>query len=251
MTKSANFWAILLATALLAVAHPVMPSFAQTDVAIKVLKAGVGEEAVRHSRVEVHYTGWLQDGTKFDSSNDRGQPLEFTIGAGQVIPGWDLGIEGMRSGGKRELTIPPQLAYGRNGAGSTIPPNATLKFEVELVSVKPPKYSNIDNVQLKTLLERGVKILDIRRADEWKQTGVVQGSKLITAFDGNGRFVSSFRDQLRAFAEPDEELILICRTGNRSSVIANALAEQAGYSKVYNVTDGIVKWIKDGNPVVR
>lgn len=249
MTKSAKLWAALLAV-LLAIASPGLAESARSEIGINVLNEGTGDKAVPHSKVKVHYSGWLEDGTKFDSSIDRGEPLEFTLGAGQVIPGWDLGIEGMKPGGKRELIIPPQFAYGRSGAGGIIPPNATLKFEVELVSVTPPKYSNIDNENLKALLKRGVKIVDIRRADEWKQTGVIKGSKLITAFDGKGRFIRSFPADLEAFAGPDEEIILICRTGNRSSVIAKALAEQAGYSTIYNVTDGILKWIKDGNPVI-
>ena len=85
--------------------------------------------------VQIHYTGWLDDGTKFDSSLDRGQPFVFTLGANEVIRGWDLGVEGMQVGGKRKLTIPPELGYGASGAGDAVPPNATLVFEVELLSI--------------------------------------------------------------------------------------------------------------------
>jgi FKBP-type peptidyl-prolyl cis-trans isomerase len=86
-------------------------------------------------RVRVHYTGWLTDGTKFDSSLDRGQPFRFVLGEGQVVQGWDEGVEGMRVGGRRKLTIPPNLGYGEAGAGGVIPPNATLIFEIELVGI--------------------------------------------------------------------------------------------------------------------
>ncbi len=249
MTKLAKLLCVILAANALMLGKTAMANPLTADLSIDVLKEGIGEVAVRHSKVKVHYTGWLEDGTKFDSSRDRGKPFEFTLGAGQVIQGWDLGVEGMKPGGKRELTIPPQLAYGTKGAGGVIPPNATLKFEVELISVAPPKYSNVNSTQLKSLLKRGVKIVDIRREDEWKQTGVVEGSKLLTAFDESGRLAPNFASELKAFAGPEEEVILICRTGNRSSVIANALSEQAGYTSIYNVTDGIVGWTEDGNPV--
>src|SRR5262249_4376417 len=99
------------------------------------LRAGAGSEAKAGQRVRVHYTGWLVDGKKFDSSVDRGQPFAFNLGVGQVIKGWDEGIQGMKSGGKRQLRIPPELAYGARGFADLIPPNATLIFDVELLGV--------------------------------------------------------------------------------------------------------------------
>ena len=101
---------------------------------IQELKLGEGAEAKAGATVDVHYTGWLLDGTKFDSSVDRGKPFSFHLGAGEVIRGWDEGVAGMKPGGKRTLVIPPSLAYGARGAGRVIPPNATLLFEVELLS---------------------------------------------------------------------------------------------------------------------
>lgn len=100
------------------------------------IKVGAGPQPKPGQVAIVHYTGWLQDGKKFDSSVDRGQPFEFPVGAGRVIKGWDEGVATMHVGGKRKLTIPPDLGYGPSGAGGVIPPNATLVFEVELLGLR-------------------------------------------------------------------------------------------------------------------
>ena len=100
------------------------------------LRVGDGEIAQANLTASVHYTGWLTDGTKFDSSLDRGEPFSFRIGAHQVIRGWDEGVQGMRIGGKRKLVIPPDMGYGATGAPPVIPPNATLVFEVELLGLQ-------------------------------------------------------------------------------------------------------------------
>jgi FKBP-type peptidyl-prolyl cis-trans isomerase len=97
---------------------------------------GEGAEARAGQTVSVHYTGWLEDGKKFDSSRDRNEPFGFRLGAGEVIKGWDEGVAGMKVGGKRKLTIPSSLGYGARGAGGVIPPNATLIFDVELLGVR-------------------------------------------------------------------------------------------------------------------
>jgi FKBP-type peptidyl-prolyl cis-trans isomerase len=110
-----------------------------TELVIEEINVGEGAEAGAGEGAEVvvvHYTGWLEDGTKFDSSLDRNDPFSFTLGVGQVIKGWDEGVKGMKVGGKRKLTIPSAMGYGANGAGGVIPPDATLIFEVELLEIR-------------------------------------------------------------------------------------------------------------------
>ncbi len=220
-----------------------------SNVAIEEIKIGQGIEALPYSVVEVQYTGKLEEGTVFDSSVGRSEPFRFTLGAGQVIPGWDMGIQGMKPGGKRVLKIPPELAYGNAGAGDKIPPNATLIFDVELVAVTPPPFNSIGNTQLATKLKKGIKLIDIRRLDEWKETGVIDGSIKSTAFDGQGRFLESFVEMLGKTVQPDEEFALICRTGNRTAALSNWLVTRGGYKNVINVKDGITLWIREGNPI--
>lgn len=114
--------------------EPIEPNM--EELKIEDIKVGTGAEAVSGKKITVNYSGTLTDGTKFDSSYDRGEPFSFNLGAGEVIQGWDKGFTGMKIGGKRKLTIPSELGYGANGAGGVIPPNATLIFEVELLKVE-------------------------------------------------------------------------------------------------------------------
>lgn len=108
----------------------------QSELKIEDITVGTGDEALAGKKVTVNYAGTLEDGAKFDSSYDRGTPFSFSLGAGEVIQGWDEGVVGMKVGGKRKLTIPPSLGYGERGAGGAIPPNSILIFEIELLKVE-------------------------------------------------------------------------------------------------------------------
>jgi len=242
-----SWLAALAVTALL-----VLPAAAQEELQIRDIEKGTGEEANVGETVVVHYTGWLMDGTKFDSSVDRGTPFSFTLGERRVIPGWEKGVEGMQVGGKRELIIPPEMAYGAQGAGGVIPPNATLKFEIELLDVKAKKFSDIGNDVLKAKLAAGIPVIDIRRPDEWKQTGVIPGSHLLTFFDQSGNVNPQFGAELQKIVSgPADEVVFICRTGQRSQVLSEYLAGQAGFTNIVNAQNGIVSWIQDGFEVTQ
>ena len=138
-----NLFAALFAVGVLITSHVQGATMSEakttttsTGLKYEDVKQGTGEEAKAGKTVSVHYTGWLTDGKKFDSSKDRGQPFEFPLGGGRVIKGWDEGVQGMKVGGVRKLTIPASLGYGSRGAGGVIPPDATLVFEVELLGVR-------------------------------------------------------------------------------------------------------------------
>lgn len=128
---------------------------------------------------------------------------------------------------------------------------AAILFVLGLTGCAEPPYTNIDNAGLKNLLAQGVPIYDVRRPEEWRQTGVVDGSRLLTFVDANGRPMPDFFQRFAAEVKKDEPVIVICRTGNRTDLLARLLVEELGYSKVYNVRDGITQWIAGKNPVVR
>jgi len=122
---------------------------------------------------------------------------------------------------------------------------------VTLSGCAEPPYNNLDNEQLKTMLEQGTPLYDIRRPDEWRQTGVVADSQLLTFVDAGGRMLPDFMQRFTSAVGKDDPVILICRTGSRTSTLARHLVEQMGYTQVYNVRNGITRWIRDDRPVTR
>ena len=128
---------------------------------------------------------------------------------------------------------------------------SVLLLIMTLPACSEPPYNNLDNKQLKTMLEQGTPIFDVRRPDEWRQTGIVNNSKLLTFVDANGRLNPEFLPRFTSTVGKDDPVILICRTGNRTSQLARYLAEEMGYTNIYNVRNGITKWIRENQPVQR
>ena len=222
------------------------------ELEMETLTEGTGEIAEVGKRVSVHYEGRLEDGTVFDGSRPRGQAFSFTIGAGQVIRGWEQGVAGMKVGETRRLTIPPELGYGEAGAGGVIPPNATLVFEIELLEVTTPV--TLGQATAEDLLKAqsdGVVVIDIRREEEWQETGVIAGAETLTAFEASGQVQPGFLDGFQALApSPDTPVMLYCRTGNRTTSLGNALIDQLGFSDVSHLSTGIEGWMADGRETV-
>ena len=249
MLKNLSFFVSL---AILALFNGNLAFSSEKELKIAIEQEGFGDSAEIGMSVSVHYTGKLEDGTEFDSSIPRGQPFTFTLGAGQVIKGWDLGVEGMKIGEKRSLVIPPHLGYGIRGAGATIPPNATLIFDIELLEVTMPiTLRDLSPNDFIDAQENGGIVIDIRREEEWKETGILQGSNTITAFTKDGNihpdFPKKFFDLIN---DIDVPILLYCRTGNRTGILGQALIDQVGQTNVSHLSEGIVGWKKQGHPTV-
>lgn len=214
------------------------------------LVLGDGESAGKHSRVTIHYSGWLADGAMFDTTRTDGTPQTFTVNGGDVITGLEQGIIGMKTGGRREIVIPPALAYGAKGLRGHIPANATLRFDVEVLAVAPPRYKNISVDEL-AKQRADLLLIDIRTPEEWAETGVVEGSVLLTAFDKNGKFVRDFPTIMGEHVGKSKNLAFICRSGNRSSELARLVSEQGRYENVYNVVGGVKAWRSTGAALIK
>ena len=206
---------------------------------------GEGTEILLHSKILVHYTGKLEDGTVFDSSYDRGQPFRFQIGLRQVIEGWEQGLLGMRVGGKRTIFIPSELGYGDRGAGDLIPPNANLIFDVEIVDVQLPNYKLVTFNEIEKMIQDNYKFIDIRTKKERENTGIIQGSLEITAFDNYGKFVPEFMKTFRDLVDLNDNVVFISNEGEISSILANGFAEQLGAKNMHSLKGGIQELIKE------
>ena len=215
------------------------------DLQIKNNIEGEGAEIVNHSKIKVHYLGMLEDGTKFDSSYDRGEPFSFQIGLRQVIKGWETGIIGMKVGGKRTLIIPPELGYGERGAGELIPPNSTLIFDIEIIDSQPPAYNLITTDEIQNLLKDNYKFIDIRTKEERDFTGVIHGSLEITAFDVYGKFVPEFMKTFQSVVDLNDNIVFVSNEGEIASILANGFAEQLGAKNMNALKGGIQQLIYD------
>ena len=205
---------------------------------------GTGNEVVNHSKITVHYSGKLDNGTVFDSSYKRKQPFVFQIGTRQVIEGWELGIIGMKEGGKRSIFIPSKMAYGKKGAGDLIPPNSNLIFDIEIIKVEAPKYKILDVKDIKKMQSKGFKLIDIRNKNETDETGIIPGSINITAFDENGNFLNSFLEKYQSLVINTDNVVLISDKGDISSILANGFAEHLGAKNMYSLSGGIKAYLK-------
>ena len=201
---------------------------------------GDGIEVSNHSKVSVHYIGKLEDLSEFDNSYKRGKVFEFQVGTRQVIPGWETGLLGMREGGKRTIFIPYKLAYGDRGAGNSIPPKSNLIFEIEIISVIPPKYKNIDSLQFK-LASSDINfiIIDIRYEDEIKKSGKIPNSTILPAFDQNGNFLPNFLNSYQSLVNENDKVIFVSQKGIISSILANGFVEHLKQDNIYNLFDGV------------
>ena len=225
-----------------------LPVLANVGFIVETLQNGKDKLATANQQISVHYEGKLTDGIVFDVSFSRERPVSFILRKGEVIKGWNLGIEGMASGEIRRLIIPPEMGYRTKAAGDLIPPNVTPIFEVELLAVsRPLELRQMNPDELQEAQAQGAVIIDIRREDEWQTTGIIDGAKTITAFTKDGRLHQEFQEKFLSLAPSlKAQIVLYCRTGNRTTKLGNALVNQLGYSNLSHLRNGITGWFKSG-----
>lgn len=242
MTRLVALWIVGLT--LLAAAPAAAQAPAQ--VIVRDVEMGEGDTAVDGARVVVQYTAYLSDGTKFDSTYDRGRPFDFTLGFGQVIRGMDLGLKGMRVGGRRELIVPPSLAYGDKGAGTAVPPGETLRYEIELMKVEATSYAVLDADALHGLLGTAIKIVDIRTDTRRAATGTIAGALGLPAFDEKGVLNRHFLARLLDAAGKSDALVLIDDDGRQARFLGTFLTQNAGFTNMRGLDGGLKAWTGKG-----
>ena len=205
---------------------------------------GTGKTIINHSKIKVHYKGKLENGTEFDNSYKRKKPFSFQIGTRQVIEGWEIGLKGMKEGGKRTIMIPPDLGYGKTGAGNLIPPNSKLIFEVEILEVQHPGYKILKVNDIKKVMEKGFVFIDIRSQKEINLNGSIPGSINITAFDNNGNLLSSFLTKYQSLVSNSDNVVFVSDKGEISSILANGFVEHLGAKNMYSLSGGIQEYLK-------
>mgnify|MGYP001192162351 CR=1 FL=1 len=215
---------------------------------------GNGLAVQNHYKITSHYKGFLENGTEFDSTYKINKPFTFQIGLRQVIEGWELGLNGMKVGGKRTIKIPPNLAYGKKGVKNLIPSNSTLIFEIEIIDIQPHSYILLNSSNLKYLLnEKLFKlqninfiIVDIRTSNQIKASGFIKNSYKINAFDINGNLNKEFVNNLKSSIKNNTHVVLVSEDGEVSSILANGLIENIGMKNIYSLKEGINGWVNKG-----
>jgi len=225
-------------------------SFQVQSVEIEIItdKPGTGKKIIKHSWVQLEYTGSFENGKIFDTNIGKDRPLVVQMSMKEVIPGFEQGIIGTTKGTKRKIKIPAELAYGKKGGGDIIPPNTDLIFEFEVIDVLDPSYKSVSSNELIDMIKNNAVALDIRTEEEWGKTGVIKGSFPETAFDKNGKFQVYVMDKIRALAasqSQDVNLIFISHDGETASMLANSFSEDLGFTNVSVLKGGILKWLKE------
>ncbi|MDA7830504.1 FKBP-type peptidyl-prolyl cis-trans isomerase [Candidatus Pelagibacter sp.] len=225
-------------------------SFQVQSVEIEIItdKPGMGKKIIRHSWVQLEYTGSFENGKVFDTNIGKDRPLVVQMSMKEVIPGFEQGIIGTTKGTKRKIKIPAELAYGKKGGGDIIPPNTDLIFEFEVIDVLDPSYKSVSSDELIDMIKNNAIALDIRTEDEWDKTGVIKGSFPETAFDKNGKFQVYVMDKIRALAaaqSQDVNLIFISHDGETASMLANSFSEDLGFTNISVLEGGILQWLKE------
>ena len=229
-------------------------SFQVHSIEIEIItdKPGTGKKIIRHSWVQLEYTGSFENGKVFDTNIGKDRPLVVQIGMKEVIPGFERGIIGTTKGTKRKIKIPAELAYGEKGGGDVIPPNTDLIFEFEIIDVLDPHYKMINSDELIKRIKDNAVALDIRLENQW-ENGVIKGTFQETAFNKDGKFNVYLMDKVRALAAEESqniEIIFISHDGETAAILGNAFAEDLGFKNVSVLKGGILQWLKEDRKLV-